>query len=301
MQMNSHSILPSMSQPTVSLPTTQEEILHTRSVLGAQATFVAGGTLLRTQWEGGAVPVPSNLIALDALEQLYGISEQERALRIGAMTRLKDCISNTAVVACAPLLSEAVRHIAAPSIRNLATLGGNIVSTVGDALPALLVMNAELEWLGEKTFIRQSLRDWLDSARSSGIDREAVLCAAHIPRVAEPQVSFFKKVGRRAAFTPALVSVAFEGVQDSAGKWISAALAAGGGACISARLPRSEELLLSMQPWMTDYGKLARTIQEEFAANTDVFASAEYRSSLAANLLTAGLFESLESIHKAKE
>lgn len=301
MQMNSYSVPSSIGQLPVILPTTQEELLHTRSVLGAGATFVAGGTLLRTQWEGGTVPVPSNLIALDTLEQLHGISEQGDGLRIGAMTRLRDCISNPAVVACAPLLSESVRYIAAPSIRNIATLGGNIVSTVGDALPALLVMNAELEWLGGEPFIRQSLREWLDSARSNGINREAVLCAVHIPRMVGPRVSFFRKVGRRTAFTPALVSVAFEGVQDAAGKWISVAMSAGGGACIPARLPRSEELLLSMQPWRTDWGELAQMVQEDFAANTDAFATAEYRSSLAGNLLAAGLFESMGCTHGVKE
>ncbi|PNB52455.1 xanthine dehydrogenase subunit C, partial [Pseudomonas sp. GW456-E7] len=91
--------------------------------------------------------------------------------------------------------SDAASAVAGPGIRSRATLGGNIASKIGDLIPLLLVLDAELI-VYQKELIRLPLGDWL-------IDedfRNAIVTRVNIPRVEGERV-FYHKLGRRRAFT----------------------------------------------------------------------------------------------------
>jgi xanthine dehydrogenase YagS FAD-binding subunit len=89
------------------------------------AMFVAGATdmmqLLRED-----VIAPRTLIDISRLP-LTHIEVGPRGARIGAMARLADVADNPDVRNHLPLLARALRETASPQVRNLATMGGNLL------------------------------------------------------------------------------------------------------------------------------------------------------------------------------
>ena len=191
-----------------------------------------------------------------------------------------------------PIADRGNEQIAAPAVRNRATLGGNIASRTGDVLPALLVMDAELTVYGEGRLLRIPVHKWLEAEASRA--PYGLLCRIHLPRLAieadnGKDISTFNKIGRREAFTPSLVTVAIAGRLRTDGTLCGLRLAAGGGTATAHRLTMAESLLEGRPLEMALLPRVASAIREEYAAATDVFADGAYRREAAANVVTAHL------------
>ncbi len=106
-------------------PATLQEAFTIMERSGGQARPLAGGTDMIPLIRFGLLQ-PSQIIGLKNVQELKGITRQGQALHIGAMTTLSDLAASPAVRKSAPALYEAVLAVAAPPIRNAATLGGNI-------------------------------------------------------------------------------------------------------------------------------------------------------------------------------
>ncbi|WP_340398486.1 FAD binding domain-containing protein [Paenibacillus sp. FSL H8-0079] len=293
------------AMPSVWQPENLQELQTLRSRLKGICCFTAGGTLLRTQWEGGLIPAPEHMISLGRIPEMSGLSIRGDEMVIGAMTRLKECTSD-ALLHQLPILQEAVNAIAAPSIRNVATIGGNVVSGVGDTLTALLVYDAELHWLTDSGIEICSVSSWLQGGRDGSRNPGDVLISIHIPmrpssmldvegeyRLAAREVSFYRKLGRRETFSASLVTVALYGEIDSDNRWTKIAIAAGGGSGMAMRLLESEQQLLGSEASVMQAATLGATVASEFMTYSDAFATEHYRKQTAGNMLGAGLWEAL--------
>ncbi|HEY0513084.1 MAG TPA: xanthine dehydrogenase family protein subunit M [Thermoanaerobaculia bacterium] len=91
-----------------------------------RAKFVAGGTtlvdLLRLDVETPDALVDINALPLAKIEPLAG-----GGVRIGAMVRNSDLANHPAIRKNYPVLSEALLSGASPQLRNMATVGGNLM------------------------------------------------------------------------------------------------------------------------------------------------------------------------------
>ncbi len=89
------------------------------------AAFIAGGTdLLQLGKQGAAAP--ARLIDISRLP-LDRIEPQPDAVRIGALARLADVADHPEVRRDWPALAQAIEASASPQVRNLATVGGNLL------------------------------------------------------------------------------------------------------------------------------------------------------------------------------
>ncbi|MGH8223504.1 MAG: FAD binding domain-containing protein [Woeseiaceae bacterium] len=94
--------------------------------------FAADGWLLgggqdTYGWLKDRAKRPQAMIDLNGIEALRGIRPYDGGLEIGAVTTLRDIIRNDAVNADFGLLAAAASRVASPQIRNVGTLGGNLV------------------------------------------------------------------------------------------------------------------------------------------------------------------------------
>jgi xanthine dehydrogenase C subunit len=285
------SVMPSVWEPD-SLNAAWE--LYEKFGLGSR--FVAGGTWLRTQWESGNTLMPDHLISLAAISEMSGVRAGENSISIGAGTTLNELRRNLLVQKEFPHLVEAIRCIAAPSIRNMATIGGNILSFVGDSLPALLVIGAELNWFDGVKHSSELLQDWLSTKTKAGFHTEKrILVSIQLPLMQGRNLTYYHKVGRREAFTPSLLTVAYQGCVNAAGRLSDFRIAAGGGGAIGMRLTLAEGLLNGNPYSAALLHKLQTLIREQMMTYSDAFASAPYRQNTAANLISAALWKSLEA------
>ena len=89
------------------------------------AAFIAGGTDLLQLFKRGPA-APARLIDISRLP-LDRIEPQPHTLRIGALARLADVARHPEVRRNHPALAQAIEASASPQVRNLATVGGNLL------------------------------------------------------------------------------------------------------------------------------------------------------------------------------
>lgn len=90
------------------------------------AEFLAGGTDM-LQLLKDDVRRPGRLIDVSALPGLDAIEAGPQGLRFGALVKLSDAADHPAVRSNYPVIAEALLASASPQIRNMATIGGNLL------------------------------------------------------------------------------------------------------------------------------------------------------------------------------
>ena len=91
----------------------------------ATAQFIAGGTNLVDLMKRG-VTAPQKLIDISRLP-LKSIQHLGNVIRIGALALNSEVAEHELIVNKLPLLSQALNAGASPQLRNMATVGGNIL------------------------------------------------------------------------------------------------------------------------------------------------------------------------------
>ncbi|WP_248925147.1 FAD binding domain-containing protein [Paenibacillus hamazuiensis] len=304
--------------PLVWEPESLDEAWRLKRSLGKESIYVSGSTLLRTQWESGLAPMPKHMISLAGLPELRGVNLEEGGLRIGAAVTLGECVKHPLLQERCGLLAEATAQIAAPSIRSIATLGGNVFSRVGDAIPALLAAEAMLELYEAGLRVIFPLEDFLQgvpgfagsrsdpaSQQPEGQGENALLVGIRLKEptgcsnaaesasafVGGRAVYFYQKVGRRESFTPSLVTVAACGRLGADGKLQRLRIAAGGGSGTAMRLRQTESLLEGRAPEGGLMTRAYEAVREELVTYTDALATESYRKTTAAGALAAWLWQ----------
>ncbi|HEV8580614.1 MAG TPA: FAD binding domain-containing protein [Thermoanaerobaculia bacterium] len=106
-------------------PTTREQAVRLLAAPGA--TALAGGSDLLGLMKD-EIETPKRLINLKGIEGLTGVrSEKGKGLRIGALTTLDDLAADAALGWEYPAIAASAGRLAGPQIRNVATVGGNLL------------------------------------------------------------------------------------------------------------------------------------------------------------------------------
>ena len=87
---------------------------------------IAGGTEL-LNWMKDGIVAPGRLVDLNDLSGLDQIDAGDHGLRIGALARMSDVAEHPAVRREYPALSQALLSSASAQIRNMASIGGNLL------------------------------------------------------------------------------------------------------------------------------------------------------------------------------
>lgn len=96
------------------------------SQLNNGAVVKAGGVDLLDLMKNGVV-TPPKLVNIRNIEGLRGIRQTPQGLHIGALTTLTEIAEHPAIRSEYTILSDTCGHAATPHIRNMATLGGNLL------------------------------------------------------------------------------------------------------------------------------------------------------------------------------
>ena len=274
----------SLQSPAIWTPATIEKAAALKKRYGMDGAYAAGATLLQLQWKNNR-PIPHHLISLEQVPELQGVMIEEKKVSIGAMTRLGLLRSSTELHAVLPCIAEAVQSIAAPAIRNRGTIGGNIMGGEGDLIPLLLALNANMLFLDEDGLHEKEINEWLQQRRSTD---DKLLMQLTIPVESDTEV-FYRKLGRREAFTAAIVTVAGKIEWTEEDRIHSASLAVGGGSNQPTRLEQAEFYLKGKTADMIDWKAVYQFVLAEFSPTTDAFLTGDYKKKVAANLIVSEL------------
>ena len=89
------------------------------------AKFIAGGTNLVDLMKAG-VETPAHIVDVNALP-LGTVQQVDGGIRIGALARMSDVAAHALVRQHAPAISQALLLSASPQLRNMASIGGNLM------------------------------------------------------------------------------------------------------------------------------------------------------------------------------
>src|SRR5438552_16842519 len=117
---------------------------------GDKAKVLSGGQSLMPAMNLRLIS-PELIVDIGELAELRGIAVKGDILSIGALTRHVDILKSPEIAAHAPLLTDAIAHVAHPAIRNRGTIGGSLAhADPASELPASVVaLNATIVVSGQ--------------------------------------------------------------------------------------------------------------------------------------------------------
>lgn len=162
-------------------PTSLREALEIRAATGALP--FAGGTdlMVRHRRYTGTLPdVVPPVLFLDGVGELKEVAMEDSILRIGAVVTLERLLSHQAVP---ELLRRALAELAAPAIRNRATVGGNIcnASPAADTLPPLYVHGASVVLMSRTGERRLPIEDFIRGPGKIDLRSDELLTEIIVP------------------------------------------------------------------------------------------------------------------------
>jgi CO/xanthine dehydrogenase FAD-binding subunit len=200
------------------------------------------------------------------------IDQANGAVTLGAAATLNQLAGLSAV----PLLQQAARHAAGWSIRNMATVGGNLFAPppAGDVAVALLALEARLTLVSPAGRRLLPLSEFYTGYGSNVLQPDELLAEITVP-IPLGQTAYLK-YGRKHSNTPAIVTVAAHLVtQDNRVKEARIALNAVGPHPFRAK--NAEAVLAGAQLDAAAIAAAASAAAAESAPLSDALASAAYR------------------------
>ncbi len=273
------------------LPGCKSEAVHLLKELGSNARVVAGGTdLVMALQEGKASPVET-IVDISRIPELQEINLIEtgdgKVVEIGSCVTLSNLIQSDLIREYLPLLAVAAHQIAGPQVRNLATIGGNIVnaSPAADMAPALLVYDAGVRIIGPDGNFREApLTSFFKGYRKVDLELSELLHSFYMNVPGSETRHSFRKVQPRRSMAIATLNLAIL-LRVEMNMIEDIRIAMGAVAPTPVRL-RQMELALAHQPVETAMNKeVFFKINQDIEPITDFRASRGYRLHVAQNLL----------------
>jgi CO/xanthine dehydrogenase FAD-binding subunit len=269
----------------VSLPRTLNDLLQ---ILRDEprSTLYAGGTDLLVKMRSGLIQ-PLHLVCLERIDELKAVEDREEEIFIGSCTTFTKLLQSPLIRKHFPVLINGLKILGSPPLRNMATIGGNIVtaSPAGDTLPPLHVLRAELELKRRDSSRRVPIRDFFKGPGETILTPGEVLTAIWLKKCSDFDLHHYEKVGQRKALAIAVVSLAALLRVSDGGIVKEARLAWGSVAPTVVTSAEVEAILIGnrlSRQVLEKAAQLARTIVKPI---DDLRASADYRRQVAGNLL----------------
>lgn len=102
-----------------------DDVFEAFAAFGDEAQILAGGQSLMPTLNM-RLSHPRLLIDINRLEELAGIEDDGKTIRIGALTRHAQIEVSATIGTRLPLIARAIEHVAHPAIRSRGTFGGSV-------------------------------------------------------------------------------------------------------------------------------------------------------------------------------
>lgn len=177
---------------------TIDQALDAHARAGDDARFIAGGQSLVPALSL-RLQAPRLLIDIAHIAELRGIGREGANLRIGALTRHCEMLSEPLIAEFAPLLHAAAPFVAHPAIRNRGTFGGSVaLADPASEFPAMtLALDAEIEIAGASGRRRVRADEFFIDLFETALQPGELITAIYVPLFKADQRFAFDELARR--------------------------------------------------------------------------------------------------------
>lgn len=199
-----------MKKFTYLAPKSLDEAVSLHESYGERAKYIAGGTDVLVKIKEGKL-VPDYLISLKDIlgqERPY-LNHETGELFIGAFLTHRSIEKSSIVQLNYPILHDAVKNIGSVQIRNVATIGGNLVNAVpsADGAIPLIALDGKANIYGTKGRRSVELRRFFLGPGQCDLERGEILLEIVIPPLLPRTGGAYIKHGRREAMELPMLGV----------------------------------------------------------------------------------------------
>ncbi len=251
-----------------------------------EASLYAGGTDLLVKMRSGLIQ-PRQLICLERMGDLRMVEDRGEEISIGPCMTFTELLQNQLTRNCFPVLIKGLEVLGSPPIRNMGTIGGNIItaSPAGDTLPALYVLGAEIELRSKDSSRRLLLKDFIKGPGQTLLNPGEVLTAIFIKKRTSWNFHHYEKVGQRKALAISIVTLAAVINLSKDGTVKEARLAWGSVAPTVVCSAEVESMLTGNRLSHQVLKEAAQLVRKIIKPIDDIRASSNYRRQVAGNIL----------------
>ncbi len=259
-------------------PTTIDDAVKLLARHGERAKLLAGGTDLVLDLKAGKLE-PQALVWVGRIPGLAAIERHNGQVRLGAGVTATMLLESPVVRQAALPLALSAEAFGAPAVRDMATLGGNVVtaSPAGDLAIALLALDAAAEVVGPRGERRVPLSELFAGPRRCRIGPDELLVGFQISEGGPRRGGDFVKLGPRQALAISVVCAAASVTLDGGGACADARIVLGSVAPTPLRAQEAEALLRGRRPEAALLDQAAERAAAETSPIGDIRGSAWYR------------------------
>ncbi|HXG33749.1 MAG TPA: xanthine dehydrogenase family protein subunit M [Bryobacteraceae bacterium] len=224
---------------------------------------------------------PERVVDLGRIPGLSYIREEDGAIRIGAMTTHYEIESSPVLKARCPLLAATAAQIGDMQVRNVGTIGGSLAHAdpAADYPAALLALEAQVRLARAGAERTVAITDFFTDVFTTALEPGEIVREVIVPAETPGTGVSYQKVAHPASGF-AVVGIAAR-VRRSEGRITMARLGVTGLAAKPFRAIAAEKLLEGSSATEADVRAAAGAVPDGVEANSDLYASAEYRTHLA--------------------
>ncbi len=223
--------------------------------------------------------VPHHIINIKKISELTGITLRDSSLHIRPLTTIREIEHSTIVKQSCALLSDAAHEVGSPTIRNRATIGGNLcnASPYANLPPVLQALDAKLRITGLDGDKLVSIDEFYIGKRRTILEPTEILTEIIIPANSKNNLthSFIKLPARsHKDLASAIAAVA---VEKRGNTCASAGISIGAVWHFPQRARKAEDYLRGRILDHDTISRAAEIASDELSYMTDIRASTEYR------------------------
>ncbi len=277
-------------------PNSIEEAIQLLWRADEKAKLIAGGTDLVIGLRNGDQN-PRLLIDVTGIEELRRIEETDSTISIGSAVTHSEIASSPLIRKWAKVLSDAASEIGAPQIRNLGTIGGNIVnaSPAADTIPPLMVLNAMGKVVSKEGEKQVPFYELFKGPYETNLKSHELLVEVTFQKLSPDMKSCFVRLARRDAMAIARMSIAIIlGMEKGKRQIKDIRIAAGSVTPTPQRLSEAEDLLREKSPDKETLQAAALKVSATMISKTGVRPSTPYKRPVIEALFIRGMRKALK-------
>ncbi len=279
------------SEFTYISPRSLEEALKILEDRGEGAQVIAGGTDLMIQIREGKLGA-GLLVDITYIPELRFIREEGNQIKLGPLVTHAELASSGVIKNGASVLERAAHSVGSPQIRNMGTIGGNIInaSPAADTIPALVVLDAQVTLMRKGRKRTLPITDLYIGPYKTIIEPHELLVEITFTKLDDGWRSSFIKLARRRALAIARINIAALAKMEGA-KAKEVRISVGSSTPTPCRMGEVETLLTGEVPSLALIEEAALKAAQEMVKRSGVRPSTKYKRPAVQGLVEKALRE----------
>lgn len=286
------------------VPKSLDEAVSLYKAHGDRAMYIAGGTDVIVKAKAGKI-APDYLISLGRIagQPVPQLNPDTGELHIDAFVTHRTLETSPLIERQYPVIHDAVQHIGSVQIRNVATIGGNLVNAVpsADGAIPLIALDARVNTYGSTGERTVDLIHFFEGPGQTVLEPGEILTRIIVPKPLPRTGGAYQKFGRRAAMELPLIGVAVVlSLEEGSLRCAKARITLGVAAPTPIRTLSAERYLVGKeitQETLSEAGKMAA---EESRVRDSVRGMAWYRREMVSVFVRRMGMKCLERIQAAQ-